>query len=467
MTHWPIQPETNQQQFMNHSIDIGTIEAGAQAVAAKATVLCVDDEQNILEALRRVFRRDGYHVLVADRGIEALATMERTKVDLVISDMRMPEMDGARFLSEVKRRWPDTVRLLLTGYADLESTVTAINEGGIYCYLAKPWEDNDLRMTVRRALDHKAAEEERRALLALTHRQNEELKALNASLEDKVRARTEEIRQTVSFLEMAYGQLKKSYQEAIPVFAQLIEMREGMAAGHGRRVADLAHAIGCELQFPEDELEQLYAAALLHDIGKIGLPDELVRTPHNGLTSAQQKEMKEHPIMGQAALMSLHSLDEAGRYIRSHHERYDGKGYPDGLALDQIPLGARILTVANEYDNLLSGTLLGEQLGRDDAQAFMVENHGKRYDPSVIDAFVRVLEREQGQGHYVSELKLTVADLRDGMVLTRDLFGRNDMLLLKRGQVLSHKFIVKLRQLQHDEGERFVVCVRVESGVGV
>lgn len=439
----------------------------APAVPAVPVVLCVDDEQNILSALRRLFRPAGYNLLLADSAPKALAVLEQTPVDLVISDMRMPEMDGAHFLAEVKRRWPDTLRILLTGYADLQSTVSAVNEGGIYCYVAKPWEDNDLCVTVARALDHKALAAERARLEALTRAQNEELKSLNASLEDKVRARTEEIRQTAMFVEMAYEQIKKSYRDAIPVFAHLIEMREGIAAGHGRRVAETCAAIGKDLGLEEEALEQIQAAALLHDIGKIGLPDDLVKTPHNALTTAQQEEMQKHPVTGQAALLSLHALEEAGRIIRAHHERYDGKGYPDRLHGEAIPLGARVLAVANEYDNLLTGALLGEELGGGEARAFIAENRGKRYDPAVVDAFLKVLERDRGHGQYVTELKLSIDDLHEGMTLTRDLLGRNAILLLKRGQVLSGKFIDKLRRLQKDQGQRFVVCVRAEGDTGL
>jgi response regulator RpfG family c-di-GMP phosphodiesterase len=431
---------------------------------SKPTVICVDDEQNILSALKRLFRPAGYNLLVADSGAKALALMEQTDVDLVVSDMRMPEMDGARFLAEVKRRWPDTIRILLTGYADLESTVAAVNEGGIYCYIAKPWEDNHLRVTVQRALDLKALTAERQILLELTSQQNEELKALNTSLEDKVEARTEEIRQTAMFVELAYEQLKKSYREAIPVFAHLIELRDGLATGHGHRVAEHAQAIGKELGLDEQTLEHVNNAALLHDIGKFGLSDELIRKPYNALTAEEQKEVQKHPVTGQAALMSLHALDEAGRYIRSHHERFDGKGYPDGLSGDRIPLGARILTVANEHDNLLTGVLLGEELIPDDARYFLVESKGKRYDPIVVDAFLRVLDRDQGQNHYVTELKLSVDDVREGMILARDLLGKNRLLLLKRGHVLTERNIEKLRLLQKDEGQRFVLCVRAEGG---
>ena len=149
-------------------------------------ILCVDDEPNILSSLRRLFRGKGYQVLIANGGHEGLATLETETVDLVISDMRMPVMDGAVFLEHVRARWPDTIRLLLTGYADIQSIIDAINRGEIYRYITKPWDDNDIVLIVRQALERKALEQEKLRLEELTLRQNEELKTLNASLEIKV-----------------------------------------------------------------------------------------------------------------------------------------------------------------------------------------------------------------------------------------------------------------------------------------
>ena len=161
-------------------------------------MLFVDDEPGILSSLRRLFRPHGYRILVAESGALGLAELEKTPVDLVISDMRMPEMDGATFLKAVRQRWPDTVRILLTGYADVTSTVAAINEGEIYRYVSKPWDDNEIVKTVREALEGYQLKMENRRLTALTQSQNEELKGLNASLEQKVAERTAELRQALS-----------------------------------------------------------------------------------------------------------------------------------------------------------------------------------------------------------------------------------------------------------------------------
>ena len=142
----------------------------------KLTLLFVDDEASILSSLRRLFRQHGYNILIAESGAQGLEILEKEAVDLVVSDMRMPEMDGAKFLEQVRLHWPHVVRILLTGYADVTSTIDAINRGEIYRYIAKPWDDNDIVLTVRDALERKRLESENLRLLALTQRQNEELK---------------------------------------------------------------------------------------------------------------------------------------------------------------------------------------------------------------------------------------------------------------------------------------------------
>ena len=200
-----------------------------------ATILCVDDEPGILSALRRLFRAKGFQVQIAEGGKAGLALLETQPFDLVISDMRMPEMDGAAFLEQVRLRWPDSMRLLLTGYADITSVMAAINKGEIYRYIAKPWDDNDILLIVRSALQHRLMVLEQARLQALIKQQNAELKTLNASLEVKVQERTKDLQQAVD-------RLKSNFVTSIKVFTSLIEMRHKDLAGHSRRGADLAPA---------------------------------------------------------------------------------------------------------------------------------------------------------------------------------------------------------------------------------
>ncbi len=240
------------------------------------TLLFVDDEPSILSSLQRLFRPKGYKILTAESGDAGLAILDAQPVDLVISDMRMPKMDGAQFLEKVREKTPETMRLLLTGYADVTSTINAINKGEIYRHISKPWDDNDIVLIVKKALEHKALRAENQRLLVLTQQQNDELKDLNSGLEKRVQERTAEIEQINSFLNLANGKLKQNFLVSIKVFSGLIELREGAVAGHARRVADMARRIASRMTLPTQVQQDVFVAALLHDIGKIGFSDELL-----------------------------------------------------------------------------------------------------------------------------------------------------------------------------------------------
>ena len=378
-------------------------ENNAEQVAVdKSTVLFVDDEANILTALKRLFRPLGYQILTAPGGREGLVLMEQQSVDLVISDMRMPEMDGAAFLEQVAARWPDTVRILLTGYTDLSSTIKAVNAGQIYRYISKPWEDNDITLTVKHALEQKNLEVERDRLQLLTRKQNEELKELNTSLEDKVRARTSELQQTVSFLELAQQSLDTSYRTTVEVFSNLIEMRD-QRAGKARRVAEQALQLGQLCELDENELRNLHYAGLLRNLGKIGLSDQLLSKATSTMDNAEHKTFFRHPVIGEGLLMALEPLHDAARLIHCQHEQIDGKGYPDHLKGEAIPLSSRILKVIGDYHDLQHGLVLTAHLDEHEAREYLIEQRGTRYDPDIVNLFLKLLGRQIEQANKISE----------------------------------------------------------------
>jgi response regulator RpfG family c-di-GMP phosphodiesterase len=432
---------------------------------APATLLFVDDEPGILAALRRLFRPQGYNILIAEGGAQGLAILEENEVDLVISDMRMPVMDGAAFLKEVRSRWPAITRILLTGYADMTSTVNAINEGEIYRYIAKPWDDNDILTVVREALDRRRLESENRRLSELTQRQNEELKTLNASLENKVAQRTAELQQVLGQVERAHGDLKKSFLSTVQVFSGLAELRSGTSNsplhGHGRRVAELSRKIALRMQVPDSEVQNIMLAALLHDIGKIGLPDNLLDKAFQGLTPEQRAQVVQHPVIGQNVLMGIERFRDIAVLVRHHHEYYDGSGYPDHLAGIAIPLAARIITVANDFDSLQVGTLVQRALKPAEAMNFLVDNRNKRYDPAVVDALVQALTETKKPGF--SEVPMRVMHLKPGMQLSRDLNHKSGYMLLAKGSTLSAEIIHQLNKMEQAEQSQLTVHIRQED----
>lgn len=429
----------------------------------QATLLLVDDEPGILAALRRLLRPHGYRILTAGGGAEGLRILEAEAVDLVISDMRMPEMDGAKFLEAVRARWPGVMRLLLTGYADIGSTVAAINRGEIYRYIAKPWDDADLVLIVAKALEQSRLERENRHLTELTRRQNEALLALNASLEEKVAQRTGELAQTNAFLNLANDELKRNFMVSIKVFANLIEIREGAVGGHSRRVADLARRLAARMGLDAKTQQDVFLAGLLHDIGKIGFPDALLAQPVSLMSAEQLVRYRKHPAAGEAALMPLTELHRAAGIVRSHHERFDGMGYPDGLKGEEIPLGARVLAVVNDYDALQIGSLTEKRFSPEEALQSLLPGRNRRYDARVVDALVELLAVPGPQAP--RELVLAAPALKAGMVLARDLFGHDGTLLLAADYVLDAKLVSHIQRFARQEGALLQLHVRADKPV--
>ncbi|MCK9199669.1 MAG: response regulator [Gallionella sp.] len=422
-----------------------------------ATLLFIDDEANILAALKRLFRPLGYNILTAENGPDGLALLEKENVDLVICDMRMPQMSGAEVLEQIHNRWPEVVRILLTGYSDLTSTIAAINRGEIYRYISKPWDDNDIALVVRDALERKHLLAEKLRLEALTQQQNEELKELNASLEEKVRQRTEQLRAALDSLDHAHERLKQDYFATIQVFANLMELRKGAMAGHSRRVAQLCRNIAQQMGLTEDYIQTIETAALLHNIGKIGLPDRLLDQPYFELPYADRAEFDKHPLRAGAALMALDPLVQAAELIRHHLDHYDGMGNRSGLRGEAIPLGARILLVASDYDALQQGLLGHERMTPEQAQDTIDKGSGMRYDPAVVGAFRRIIGSSAQYGHINAEFQVTSNQLHEGMLLTHDVITKDGMLLLLKDTVLNVAHIRDIKEFEASAGELLAI----------
>lgn len=436
------------------------------SAALLPTILCVDDEPNILSALKRLFRGKGWQILTAEGGQAALLLLETQSVDLVISDMRMPEMDGAQFLAQVRTRWPDTVRLLLTGHSDINAIIEAINRGEIYRYITKPWDDHDIVLIVRQALERQALEQEKKRLEALTTRQNEELKVLNATLEAKVEARTAELRVANESLQSANERLKSSFVTSIKVFSTLMEMRGGNLAGHSRRVADLARRIATKLKLDGKLVQDIFVAGLLHEIGKVGFADELLNTPVAMMKPEQLDDYRKHTVKAEQLLLPLAELRAASDIITAQFERFDGTGFPTQIAGPNIPIGTRILSLASDYDNMQIGTLTHSRLKPEEAKILIIHSSGQRYDPEVVSAFLEVLSgiSQQAAGkESFAEMRVSARDLKVGMVLSRDLIAPSGLLMLSAEHVLEQRMIGKIITFEKSGGMELTVHIHVDS----
>ena len=424
------------------------------------TILCVDDEKNILSSLRRLLRPEGYEIQLANSGAEGLDILSRMPIDLVISDMRMPEMNGAQFLEKVYELYPDTVRILLTGYSEISSTIDAINKGSIYKYISKPWEEHDLKLTLRNALVARSIEKERDTLLLITRKQNEELKNFNTNLEGLVKQRTSEVEQTMGMLEVTFETLKNSYSNTILIFSRLVEMREGTLRSQSHEVSRDAQTLALQLGMDADTARSLQYAGMLREIGKIGFPDTMIRRPVDEMDAITAQEYKKFPLIGEGILAQVEPLQEAAKFIRSFRERYDGKGFPDNLEGEAIPRGSRILALISDYYALQNGTLVSGKLSAAKARDFLIEHKGSRYDAMLVDEYVTQLGVLTDDQAIYAEKKIELEKLKPGMELTKDIVTKSGVLLLSRGYVLGDHMIKQLTSLEQSLGEKLVLCIK-------
>lgn len=431
--------------------------------AAAPTLLLVDDEASILSALRRVFRPLGYRVLTAESGVAALELARGETIDLVISDMRMPHMDGAQFLERIRQEQPHAVRILLTGYADINAIIAAINRGEIHRYIGKPWDDNDIVLVVREALARRALEVRNRELTELTARQNEELRQLNSGLEERVRQRTAEIEQVNGMLNVAYDELKSNFMLSMKIFAGLMELRHSGLSGQSRRVSEWARRVCASLGLGERQSHDIYVAALLHDIGKIGFPDSMLGKSVSAMSHEEVQRYRKHPLNAEAALMPLVQLRPVAAIIRSQHERLDGNGFPDGLEGAEIVQGALILAPIIDYENLLAGALSERRFSPEDAASSVRRGVGTRYDAKIVHAFLEAVAEPSTQE--TDDRCIAAGDLVAGMVLSRDLVSPQGALLLAAGYVFDARVVAQVREYAQREGTKLTLHVRCDPSV--
>jgi response regulator RpfG family c-di-GMP phosphodiesterase len=424
------------------------------------TVLTVDDEPSVLSALRRLFRLHGYKTLQATSGAEGLNLLKTNQVDMVISDMRMPEMDGARFLELVRGHDESISRVLLTGYADISATIAAINLGAIHRYIAKPWDDQELLLVVREALARRELERHNVELTALTKLQNEQLRDANQALESRVAARTSELQQLNGMLEASYDELDNTFMLAFNVFSSLLEMRERVP-GHSRKVAEIARATAVRLGLPQRDTRDVYLGALVHDVGKLGFPDSMLGKPMSAYTPEETVRYRRHSVDGEMALMPLTQLQGVARIVRQHHERMDGKGFPEGLSGDQISIGARIVAAASDLEDLMDGSIGDEHFSAERARQAVKAGAGPRYDPAVVEAMLEVLAEADLAAQ--ADVTIDAKDLRPGMVLAKDLVSARGAILLAAGYVFDERIVKQVRDFSKREGARLTLRVRRES----
>lgn len=317
------------------------------------TILAVDDEKNNLDLLHRIFRKN-YNILLASSGEEALQIIEQhgSEISLIVSDQKMPNMEGTDLFRKIYEKHPEMVKILLTGYSNIDILVEAINECHLFQYMLKPFEPEQLCLIVESGI-----------------------KKFEIST-----SKTQILRD-----------LSELFYKTIKAIAYALDAKDKYTHGHSMRVTLYSLALAKHLDLPDDLLEEIETTGLLHDIGKIAIPEKILLKPGK-LTEEEYEIIKTHPELGGKLVNGIEKLKLISNWLKSHHERYDGNGYPEKLKGEEIPISSRIIAIADTYDAMTSDRAYRKALSHEVAIAEIRRCSGSQFDPNLADLFINICD---------------------------------------------------------------------------
>jgi len=360
----------------------------------KHSILIVDDEESILNSFQRILADEDYEVHTVNNGSEGLNKLRTAQkpYSVIVSDQRMPEMSGVQFFAQAKDIFPDAVRILLTGYADSNAIIDAINKGGVHLYFTKPWREEEILLHIKQSLSKVEILAENKRLVELIKIKNQELIKLNKTLEKKANDRTNDLLAQTEKLKDSYKKSQLILDGIVKTLSKIVATRDPYTSGHEDQVAKIACKIAKEMKLTEEQISSIYISATLHDIGKISVPSEILTKP-SVLTNLEREIIKTHCKVANDILANIEFPYPVAEIIYQHHERMDGSGYPRGLKGDDIALEARIIGVADVIDAMASYRPYRPALGVDAAIEEITKFRGVTYDPSVVDACLKIYKR--------------------------------------------------------------------------
>jgi len=328
-------------------------------MAEQESILIVDDEASIRKLLHHKLSSEGYQCQQAGNAEQALDKLKNNLISLVVLDINVPGESGIELLPEIKAVYPDTAVVMATAASDIDVAIQCMRQDA-YDYITKPFNLDDVVLSLGRALEKRRLELENREY--------------QQHLEDKIAEQT--------------GRIRASFLNAIRALAYALEAKDKYTSGHSQRVADISTAIAKEVGLSGESVDRIVLVGLVHDIGKIGVTESVLNKSEL-LTNDEFQHVKKHPGIGERILAPVADDEDILKLVRNHHERYDGSGYPDGLKSGQIPLGARILAIANAYEAMTSERPYRKAMNDKAASAEIERGNGTQFDPGIADAFLR------------------------------------------------------------------------------
>ena len=408
-------------------------------------VFLVDDEPDILRALQRELGRIKLQLYCFTSGREALAAMQHHHPEVLLSDVRMPDMDGIELMTEAAAITPLCERIMITGFADTQAVIQAINKGHVHYFLEKPWDSVRLRNVVLKGVELTRTRRRNLHLEAILNMQNAQLTQMNASLEARVKARTK--------------MLMQANESTLAGFSSLIELRFDGAEGQRQLLASLLENMSASFGLKTEAKRALLIAGQLRNLGKIALPDSLINKPYKELSQREKEKFEQHPFIAMSTLALIPTLKSSANIIAHYMETMDGRGYPKRT--EPPPLLAQLLGAASWFTDKVFGLIDGHTIEPNLLQIKIQPLLAGRYSTEVINALDQAVSALAAQKPIAFHERLPVAALQPGMRLSEDLLSPYGSLLLAKGVELQGELIENLHQLEANTG--LSLSLRVEK----
>ncbi len=416
-------------------------------MSEKLKLLLLDDEVEILNALKRVLRKQ-YEIFSFAQPAQAIAALSENDFAIIISDMKMPIMDGATFLAKAREISPQSIRILLTGYSDMDSTARAINEGNIFSYVSKPWNNDDLKQLLDNATEHYLLKKENQALTEKLTLANEQLTEFNANLELKVKQRSQALAQSNTKLKNSIQKHRSMFQQVLDMIALIIEDRTKDQLGHNKRVAIHSKLLAEQLNWDRASVTNTYIAALVHDVGKVAISDDLLVQAEYNLDQTELNEYRQHAQAGADIIQQLPQLQTIANIVRHQFTNMPNKNQE----LVECPQESRVIRLVTDYDKLLQGLKTGEKMTHEEAFKYLNDNTDYMYDQSLLAPYAQLIKKIPDMEISELDYSLSAENLEQGMSISANILNKNGGVLLAKDAILTSNIIEKLKlyELEND-----------------
>lgn len=421
-------------------------------------ILILDDEINIINSLKRTIQSDGYDIYPFNSPEEALDFLKGNECDIINSDMRMPSIDGAEFFARSVVLQPKSKRIAISGYADIEMVLRAINQGQIERFITKPWNNIAVKLCIEECVKSISLEREVNELNGKLAQANNKLTEVNNSLEAKVQERTAK-------LHLAINTIKHDYSSLIRVIYNIGNSCSFIDKDVSRHVGDLSKRLAIRLGLEKKQVEDCYIAGLIFQVGLVGVPLSILSKEFYNLTQQEKKTYLSHSDTAFECLSAAISLKKIAEILKHQHEKFKGRGTPDGLVGTDIPIGSRILAVARDFILTTNGKNQKDTLDTRKALQVVKLNSGILYDPEVLRELQKIiisgvdeLPEDETKCFFVSQLK-------DGMILAKPVYNIHNIIIFPEGHTLDFDSIAKLRKIQTISGGEIKLSIKVGPSI--